>query len=184
MVLLLGLFVSSCDRNTQEAIEPQVDGIEVKAPIFGLQDYHTKLDVGNFVAGLPVAQLDQKVYAGMFKTIAHTITGEQGELVNYYIEEQVSKEGETHYFLVLLGELSDGSFLTTGLHLLAGTPSIEKDGEYDLIPINIDAKPIFHWSCRGNICNTCEYDLSQLDGCRCSFGIDDCQRYYPGHDPT
>lgn len=183
-MLLLGVFASSCDRSAPEQLEPKIDGIAVQAPLFGLQQYHTQLDVGTFVSGLAVAQLDQKVYAGMFKTIAQTITKEKGELVNYYIDEQTSKEGALHYFLVLQGELEDGSYLTTGMHLLPKDSSIEKDGEYAVIPINIDPRPIFHWSCRGNICNTCQYDLSQLDGCRCSFGLDDCQRYYPDQDPT
>lgn len=185
VVLLLGVSTISCDKTVTDQTEAKVDGIAVQAPLFGLQDYHTKLEVGTFVSGLPVTQLDQKVYNGMFSTIAQTITKEKGELVNYYIDEQTSKEGELHYFLVLQGELEDGSYLTTGMHLLPGESSIEKDGEESvIIAISIDPRPIFHWSCRGNICNTCQYDLSQLDGCRCSFGIDDCQRYYPGHDPT
>ncbi|NRB46782.1 MAG: hypothetical protein HRU41_03850 [Saprospiraceae bacterium] len=184
VVLLFGVFTISCERSVQEEVEPTIDGIAVKAPLFGLQQSYTKLEVGRSVSGLAVAQLDKKVYDSMFRTIAQTITQEKGELVNYYIDEQTSKEGELHYFLVLQGELADGSYLTTGMHLLPNESSIVKDGEYDIIAYNIDLRPVFHWSCRGNICNTCQYDLSQADGCRCSFGIDDCQRYYQDQDPT
>lgn len=163
-----------------EQLPAKEDGIMIDAPLFGLSEDYTKIKMGTFKHGMPVTTLGMEGYETMFKTISKTISDLEGELVNYYIEE---KEGPTgnHFFLILKGELKDGTFLTTGLHLVSNTPEeTEEEAAYAFV---VDAKPVFHWTCRGSICGTCQYDLNpNSSGCKCSFGINDCVKYWPGHD--
>lgn len=186
-LLIIGLLAVSCDKaEKSEALEAAPEGIAVEAPLFGLSNYHSTLDVGTFSSGLAVVNLEAKAYESMFHKMAKTITGETGELVNYYIEQVETEEGPL-YYLILKGELSDASFLSIGLNLQIDTKKTEKGGDAEsFVVLAINLEPTPHWSCRSfGVCTTCQYDFTPgSSGCKCSFGVNTCQKYFPGHDPT
>lgn len=181
-LMIMSLLAVSCDKTEKsEALAAAPEGIAVDAPLFGLSSYHTTLDVGTFSSGLPIVNLEAKAYESMFHKMAKTITSEAGELVNYYLEQVETEEGNL-YYMILKGELSDGSFLSIGLNLLIDSNTIVKDGEAESFILAINPEPTPHWSCRSfGVCNTCQYDFTpNSSGCKCSFGPNTCQKYYPG----
>lgn len=146
--------------------------------LLGLDDSFTTTVVAKFTQGVPTTTLDQATYESMYQRVAQISQKLDGNLVNYYVEAKEGPEGLS-YFLILNGELSDGTYMKTGF-LLTGTEG----------GMTVDqarrGRPVPHWSCRGSICSNCiyQYDLTGNISCGCDLGPNDCVKYYPDQDPS
>lgn len=177
--LFLAAFSFLMIQCTTSSTPDDVPTIDVEnLDLLGLDNSFTTTVVAKFTQGVPTTTLSQATYENMYQRVALTTQKLNGTLVNYYVEAKEGPEGLS-YFLILNGELSDGTYMKTGF-LLAGNEG----------GMTVDqarrGRPVPHWSCRGSICNNCiyQYDLNGNIDCACSAGINDCYKYYPDEDPT
>lgn len=173
LALFSMLMIQCTTKNSDVDIPQNVDEVE----LLGLTSAQATTTVATFREGVPVTTLSEDAYQDMYQRVAQYTQDLEGTLVNYYVEAKEGEDGQ-HYFLILNGELADGTYMKTGFELL-------NEGGDMAVSIIGRPRPVYHFSCRGSICNNCNYvlTLSGVD-CGCSWGINDCYKYYQDEDPT
>ena len=176
-LLAFSFLMIQCTTDTTPEVVPTKDVMNVE--LLGLDDSYTSIAVAELVQGVPSTTLSPEEFQTMYQRVARTTQELDGSLVNYYVELKEGGPNGSDFFLILNGELSDGTYMKTGFLLT-------NDGGGFTINDSRRGRPVRHWSCRGTICSSCDYayDLLGNIGCGCSFGTNDCYKYYPDQDPT
>lgn len=176
-LLALAFLTIQCTTSSTPDVVPTQDVHNLD--LLGLDASYTNTVVAKFTQGVPTTTLDLAEYQAMYQRVAQTTQELDGSLVNYYVEAKDGGPDGQDYFLILNGELADGTYMKTGFLLTSteGGLTVRRIGR---------PRPVPHFSCRGTVCNNCvyEYTLNGRIDCGCSFGIDDCYKYYPDEDPT
>ncbi|MEL7422647.1 MAG: hypothetical protein AAFN81_06635 [Bacteroidota bacterium] len=176
-LIAFSFLMIQCTTSTNPEVVPAQDVMNLD--LLGLDDSYTSTSVAQFMQGVPSTSLSLEEFQTIYQRVAQTTQALDGSLVNYYVEAKEGGPDGSDYFLILNGELSDGTYMKAGFLLTAGDDGLT-------IAQNRRGRPVPHFSCRGSVCNNCiyEYDLLGRIDCGCSFGIDDCYKYYPDEDPS
>ncbi|WP_367392528.1 hypothetical protein [Lewinella sp. LCG006] len=178
VLIAFSLLMIQCTTSSTPDDVPTID--VYNTDLMGLDAKYTTTVVAKFTQGVPTTTLSMEEFQTMFQQVAQTTQELDGSLVNYYVEAKEGGPNGQDYFLILNGELADGTYLKSGFLLTSTSGGMT-------IASSIKGRPVHHFSCRGSFCNNCTYvyNLNGVVDCGCAtWGINDCYKYYPDQDPT
>ena len=177
-LIAISFFMIQCTTGIDAEVVPTQDVMNLE--LLGLDDSYTSKTVAKFVQGVPSTALKAETFEAMYQQVAQTTQDVDGKLVNYYVELKEGGPKGADYFLILDGELADGTYMKSGFLL-----ALNANGGLT-IEQGFKEKPIPHWSCTSETCS-CRYvyNIAGKIDCGCRRGqIGTCRKYYPDHNPN